>query len=74
MKPNQLLLKILEIVLSPSGLATVFKKNQEIIKSKAIRFLVCSVIVDFGGALVVLVLLVTWVIRIPNPLNLAYSP
>ena len=38
-------------------------------------FLVCSVIVDFVGILlVVLVLLVTWVIRTPNLLNSAKSP
>ena len=39
------------------------------------RFLVCSAIVDFGGVLLVLlVLLMTWVIRTPNPLNSAKSP
>ena len=37
-----------------------------------IRFLVFSDIADFGGVL--LVLLVTWVLRTPNPLNSAKSP
>ena len=45
-----------------------FKKNFWVTN----RNLVCSVIVDFGGVLlVVLVLLVTWT---PNPLNSAKSP
>ena len=35
-----------------------------------IRFSICSLIVDFGGALLVVpVLLVTLVLRAPNPLN-----
>ena len=37
-----------------------------------IIFFVCSVIVDFGGD--PLVLLVTWLIRTPNPQNSAKSP
>ena len=37
-----------------------------------IRFLVFYDIADFGGVL--LVLLVTWVLRTPNPLNSAKSP
>ena len=39
------------------------------------RFLGCSLIVDFGGVLlVVLVLLVTWIIWTPNPQNTTKSP
>ena len=41
----------------------------------AIRFLVSCIILDFGWLLLVLlVLLVTWFIRTPNPLNSANSP
>ena len=40
-----------------------------------VSLLALSLLIDFGGLpLVVLVLLVTWVIRTPNPLNSAKSP